>query len=351
MGANFIPGLELSKKFYWEAVRPILASHYPDVPHSAALLGNGSEVLGFDTAMSMDHDWCPRVMIFLGEEDYQNIAEALESTIRNNLPSSFCGHNIKPQNETTRLQPVVILTARKLILDYLGFDIQSELEPADWLTFPEQELCAITRGAIHWDDIHLQEIRQRFAYYPKDVWLYLLAAGWNRIGQEEHLMSRAGYVGDEIGSALIAARLTRDVMRLCFLMEKQYAPYPKWFGTAFARLDCAKELMPILQETLTASKWEKRMECLASAYEKIVVKHNGLGITEPLDKKPTFFFDRPFLVIFGEEIAQVIAGQIVDPIVKQMAGKRLIGGVDQFSDSTDLLCDMRRRQIMKQFYR
>ena len=36
---------------------------------------------------------------------------------------------------------------------------------------------------------------------------------------------------------LTAALLVRDVMRLAFLIERQYAPYAKWFGTGFARLD------------------------------------------------------------------------------------------------------------------
>ena len=47
----------------------------------------------------------------------------------------------------------------------------------------------------------------KFAYYPHDVWLYLMAAGWSRIGQEERLMGRAGLVGDELRSAVIGARL------------------------------------------------------------------------------------------------------------------------------------------------
>ena len=68
----------------------------------------------------------------------------------------------------------------------------------------------------------------------------------DRLNQEEHLMGRAGMVGDEIGSAVIGARLVRDLMHLCFLMERKYAPYPKWFGTAFARLACEAELCPVL---------------------------------------------------------------------------------------------------------
>ena len=33
---------------YEEAVAPILDSHLPDLEYSAALIGSGSEVLGFD---------------------------------------------------------------------------------------------------------------------------------------------------------------------------------------------------------------------------------------------------------------------------------------------------------------
>ena len=52
---DFIPGLELASKFYEEAVKPILESVFSALPYSAALIGTGSEVLGFDNAMSADH--------------------------------------------------------------------------------------------------------------------------------------------------------------------------------------------------------------------------------------------------------------------------------------------------------
>src|SRR5437667_257304 len=58
---DFIPGLELAGRFYDEAVRPILDRDFPGIAHSAALIGPGSEVLGFDTPMSRDHHWAPRV--------------------------------------------------------------------------------------------------------------------------------------------------------------------------------------------------------------------------------------------------------------------------------------------------
>jgi len=56
---KFVPGLKLSKLFYKSKVKPILSSAFPRVPHSAALIGWGSEVLGFDTHVSRDHHWGP----------------------------------------------------------------------------------------------------------------------------------------------------------------------------------------------------------------------------------------------------------------------------------------------------
>ena len=66
----FIPGLDLAEGFFKDAVYPILESHQPKLKYSAALIGFGSEVLGFDTEMSMDHHWGPRVMLFLEPKDF-----------------------------------------------------------------------------------------------------------------------------------------------------------------------------------------------------------------------------------------------------------------------------------------
>jgi len=351
MEVNFTPGLTLSRQFYWEVVRPILDAHYPELPHSAALLGKGSEVLGFDTAQSMDHDWGPRLMLFLNENDYSNKASAMEEMLRRDLPTQFHGFPVQWLIEgPSAYHCVELLTIRDFFLDYLNFDLRGEVEPADWLTFPEQKLRTIVSGALYWDEVGLQTARERFQYYPRDIWLYLLAAGWSRIGEEQHLMGRAGSAGDEIGSTLIAARLVRDLMRLCFLMEKQYAPYPKWFGTAFAQLRDVKDLASILQKVLMTGKWGGRQKYLAMAYENMAARHNRLGITELVEEKVSYFFGRPFLVIDDGKIIQAIKEQIIDINVKQIAEKSPIGSLDQFSDSTALLCDSERRVILKQLY-
>ncbi len=53
-------GIDLSRAFYTEAIQPLLVKHFPTLEYAAGLIGPGSEVLGYDTEMSRDHNWGPR---------------------------------------------------------------------------------------------------------------------------------------------------------------------------------------------------------------------------------------------------------------------------------------------------
>ena len=361
--SDFIQGLRLGGLFFLEAVKPVLDAGFPDLQFSAALIGTGSEILGFDDEISTDHHWGPRVMLFLTDEDCKHYGEAIDKAMRNELPLKCRGYstNFTPpnpaDNNVQQLRDidcgpvnhrVEIHTIRGFFLGDLDFDIEKSIEPADWLTFPSQKLRSITAGEVYHDGIGLQAARARFNYYPHDVWLYLLASGWNRIGQEEHLMGRAGMVGDEIGSAIIGSRLVRDAMRLCFLMERQYAPYAKWFGKTFKELKCAENLAPILRKVMLAEAWQEREQHLGAAYEYIAEMHNQLGITETLPAKVSRFFGRPFLVMnTGGGFAEAIRARITDPVVARL---ELIGSIDQISDNTDILSDQRWRMTLRRLY-
>ena len=317
----FISGLELSRRFYQESVRPTLLETFPGLAHSAALLGRGSEVLGFDDEMSTDHNSEARVLLFLRDEDQARQGDAIAKTLRERLPARF--HD--------RATDHAIFTIRAYVLEHLGFDIDGELEVADWFTFSEQRLCMFTAGAVHHDDLGLQDVRDRFAYYPRDVWLYLLAAGWWRVHPEANLLGRAGFVGDELGSALIGSRLVDDLMRLCFLMERQYAPYSKWFGTAFSRLACAPELSTDLWNALAARTWPEREAALLSAYEQVAALHNALRVTPPVATEVEQMWDRPFKVLWGN-FPGALHAEIQDPAVLRMAETWPAGGVDRLRE-------------------
>jgi len=347
---EFIPARELARLFYVEAVRPTLEADYPDLVHSAGLIGPGSEVLGFDTAMSTDHGWGVRVAIYLSEPDHARLADQLCTTLGYKLPFVFRGwptHFEQVPDDPGTLVPrligtrpinhgVQITTLRGFVREYIGVDLDRELTVLDWLAIPEQDLRTLAAGSVYHDGLNvLEPMRLKLAYYPHDVWLYLLSAQWQRIGQEEPFVGRAGIAGDDLGSAVIAARLVRDLMRLCLLMERQYAPYAKWFGTAFAQLKCAHTLTPILQDVLRATDWQEREKHLSAAYEIAAAMHNDLGITAPVPAKVSRFWSRPFWVIQGERIARAIWEVIQDQEVKRLPFG--VGKVEQYVDSTDIL--------------
>jgi hypothetical protein len=358
-------GLELSERFYWDAVRPLLEQHLGALPHAAALLGNGSEVLGCDDAMSTDHHWGPRVLLFLRPGDHARVAAELHALLARALPRRFGGYstNFSPpdphDHSVQRLQEagdgpinhrVELLTLEEFIRQQLNCDLAAPLSSLDWLTFSEQRLLSVTRGKVFHDAIGLEQVRHLFAYYPHDVWLYQLASVWTRIGQEEHLMGRAGLAGDELGSALIAARLVRDVMRLCFLLERTYAPYAKWFGTAFRELSCGRELYPVLQAAMAAVTWETREQHLCTAYEVLARRHNGLSLTPSLPEQPRLFFGRPFRVIALHGFAAALAVEIRDPQLRRLASTRPIGGLDNWSDNVDLVENTALRTTLRTLY-
>jgi hypothetical protein len=232
----------------------------------------------------------------------------------------------------------------------MAYDPAHEPSAVQWLTWPQQHLLGVTAGQVYYDGLkQLEPIRKKLHYYPRDVWLYLLAAQWARIGQEEPFVGRTGDVGDELGSRVLAARLVNDIMFMCFLVERTYAPYPKWFGSAFARLESGSELMPILHQILSAEKWPLREEYLCQAYEILAGKHNALGITAPQPVHVRFFHNRPYRVIDAARFVEALREAISEPEVKQIG--TLIGSIDQFSHSTDLRSYPRLHKKLESLYK
>jgi Domain of unknown function (DUF4037) len=231
----FIPAMELNRLFFEEVVRPLIAAQFPDLAYSAALIGYGSDVLGYDTALSTDHEWGPRLWLFLDGGDeaaFYQIGNPLHQALQQHLPATFRGYSTNfsapdaAGGNVRRMEPVApddpplinhhidIWSVDEFLRWELGVDTVDHLRVGDWLTFPEQKLLEVTAGAVYHDGLgQIVALREQLAYYPHDIWLYRLAAQWRRIAQEEAFVGRAGDVGDELGSQLVAARLVYDVCR------------------------------------------------------------------------------------------------------------------------------------------
>jgi hypothetical protein len=345
---KFIRGLKLSEYFFKEAVKPLLSKKFKGLKYSAAHLGRGSDVLGFDTPQSMDHHWGPKTDLFLTPGDLRKYKNRILKTMAYELPLKVRGlpthfediHDDGGHLTFTDQYPIEhgvrVFTVKGFFKDYLSIDPLGKVSESNWLGIPQQHLSTIRYGKVFQDDLNrLNRIKRKLYWYPRDIWLYLLACQWRKIDQEEPFMGRCGQVGDELGSRVIAARQVVEIMRLCFLMEREYAPYPKWFGSGFNKLKWAGRLTPIFHEVFDARTWQAREKHLTSAYLAIGRMHNRLGITEKIPVRVSDFHKRPMLVPHS--------GRFVDALFKKVRSKRLktlsrpVGSVNQFMDSTDAL--------------
>ncbi len=335
MTPAFVPGIDIARSFHHDVVRPILAEELPDVPYSAALLAEGSEVLGFDTPRSTDHDWCPRVQVFLDQPTAERHGQRLVDVFTDRLPPTWRGyptavvHSHEPDRPPRHR--IVVTDFGRWVTGLLGFDPRERVTRADWLSTPTQRLAEFTGGGVFHDGLNvLEPARAALAWYPDDLWRYVLACQWHRIAQEEAFPARCAEVGDALGAAVVTARLVRDLMRLCLLMHRRYPPYSKWLGTAFVRLPGQHDLVGHLANTLSTPDWTSRERHLVAAYEDVAAQHNELGITAPLDTHVRPYFSRPYQVLDADRFVRALG---VDP--------PLTGAVDQFVDSADVLGDHR----------
>jgi hypothetical protein len=318
---SFVPGLHLNQRFYHQVIRPILDRHLPGVPYSAGLLGEGSDVLGYDCERSMDHNWGPRGVLFFAEEDHPTLGPRVSALLAEELPTSFLGFptNYTLPRETylaQRMEPidhgpvrhlVRTFTVRTFFGYYLGFEPPAKPSYADWLTFPQQALLEVTAGAVYHDGLGtLVPTRRRFAYFPDPVWIYLLYCQWLRIANELSYQARSGERGDELGSRVLASRMVDEIIRLCFLMERRYMPYSKWRGYAFQSLPVAGEQLPLLIEATSGRTWRARQAALARSYQLLLELHNRLGITEPVSTKIVDFHGRGYRVVDVGEVMEAL---------------------------------------------
>ena len=105
MTPRFVPGLELARDFYATVVRPLLDAEFPGLAYAAALIGQGSDVAGYDTKRSTDHDWGPRLQVFLTggaspDEEGANgegarLAAGITDTLAGRLPGEFRGYPVR----------------------------------------------------------------------------------------------------------------------------------------------------------------------------------------------------------------------------------------------------------------
>jgi len=324
---NFIPSLELSRMLYEEEIEPIMEKKFHNLKYAAATLGMCSEILGLDDEVSMDHEWGPRVIIFLSENDYLRYSKDMMPIFQELLPSKFRGFPMmwrKPgvdihNTRETILYHVSVRTV-PAVLKFYGGITSLPLEDVDWLRISEQHLLEFTSGVVYRDDIgEVTKARGLLTYYPDNVLRFLLMAEWYTVNGDWFPIGRIGSRGDKLGLRIQAAKVGNRLMRIAFMVGRKYFPHKKWFGTLFKELPLAYVLEPILLELFKEEKWQKVEEKICEASSVLLQEQNKLGITPKIIIEAEKVDDgRHHMKFDFQEIGKKIAEKIQQPLKSLM---------------------------------
>jgi hypothetical protein len=348
VGDGAISGIELARRLHADVVGPLLAREMPGLRYAAGRPGSGSDVLGCDDAISRDHDWGCRLTLLVDEPD-RHAVPRIRELLERELPDSYQGYPVRfPVTWDRSLShKVEVETVAGFAASRLGVDPTGDLAVLDWLILTGQSVLEVIAGPVFLDQTAgLSPVRSVLRWYPPDIERYVLAAGWQRLSQEMPMAGRTAERGDELGSRLLSSRLADDLMWLAFALSRRWAPYAKWRGTAFRTLALAPDLDGHLAAATTAPGWRERENGLAEACEVLLSAQRARGLPAPASAV-TRFWDRPYRTV-DDAIAEALLADLTDPHVIRLPA--LIGSIEQWASSVDILSSPGRRSALRGAY-
>ncbi|HBA70397.1 MAG TPA: hypothetical protein DCZ40_13735 [Lachnospiraceae bacterium] len=302
-------GLELSERYYYAYGKKMIEEKFPMLKDRAAagLAGPGSECLGFDDAISADHDYGPSFCLWLTREDYEKYGICLMEEYRK-LPKDFEGveGRIESAHGGGR---VGVLCIPDFYYGLLGRE-QAPENNKEWLRIPESALCTATNGKVFEDPLgEFSKIRRKLLdYYPEDVRIKKIAARAAVMAQSgQYNYARAMKRGEKVAAKLALAEFMKNTISMVYLLNKRYTPFYKWMHRGMKELSVLPEIGDILN--LLAE-----MEDQSGAWE-------GAGPSDYL------------YTLNRNDKCVIIIEAICSLIVQELAAQKLTEGEDNFLEN------------------
>ncbi len=300
-------GLELARRFYTDVALPVFKDKAPQSLSSMAfgLAGPGSECYGFDDEISRDHDWGPRVCIWIPEKLYQEQGERLQR-IYDELDEVFLGYG-PVRRLDTRVRRDGIISTERFYRTYLGTD-SPPITIRDWLLLPEEALSLCTNGEVFIDPLggFTGMRRALLSYFPRDLWLKKIASRCRAIGEHgQYNLWRALKRGDRIAFQYHKACFAGEAAALVFLLQRTYRPFAKWIFHGLRNLGRLGTAVHMHLQTVADSDGKQTLQaaiegCLGVLIDELVNQE----LAEP---------GGPFLLDYGVQIER----SIEDPSLRE----------------------------------
>ena len=302
-------GLELSRRYYEELCLPAIEESFPANIDKMAfgLVGDGSECYGFDDEISRDHDFGPRIMIWLTSTDFAEFGIILQEFLQK-LPATFLGYEGVNTSLYGKGREGVFTIAgfyRKFTgLEYIPETIH------EWRSIPEANLSLATNGEV-FSDPPGEFTRYRntlSAGYPEDLRLKMMAARCMKMAQSgQYNYSRSLKRKEFVAAQMALAEFTDSATSMIYLLNKKYKPFYKWMHRGLLDLPVlGREIHDLLETLSTSTSSYDNITSIETVCSLIINKLREEGLS---DSKSDFLLDH------GPHIQKIIKNEYLKNIV------------------------------------
>lgn len=295
MKNQHIKGIDLCYQYYLKYGKPMIEERFKEyIPYMAiGLFGNGSDCLGFDDDISMDHDFGPGFCIFLPSDIYDEIGKDLQAAY-DQLPEEFMG--VRRLTSKQGQGRVGVFKIHQFFGQFIRC-LPVSLE--DWLYADENGILACTNGKVFVDHYgEVTRIRDILCYYPEDIRIKKIVRAIAKMAQSgQYNYARCMQRGDEVAASLALNEFIDQTMSCIYLLNKKYKPYYKWSFKGIDSCQKLKDIKPMIEElALLESQrdvWkqnvqglnmnDKKVVLIEKICQKIIIELKNQGLTNSDD--------------------------------------------------------------------
>lgn len=276
-----LSGMALCRAYYETYGKTMIEEQFPEYADRIAvgLVGEGSDCYGYDDEISRDHDWGPGFCLWLTEETYEEIGEALQAAYEA-LPEEFMGYHRNTSGRGRGRRGVMTISNfyRRLLR-------AENFEEIDFRQLPDYALSAACNGEVFRDEEGIfTAFRERLLMgYPQEIlWLKLTesAARFAQAGQYNYQRMKSRK--DDVTATVLLGDCLREAMKLVHYVENVYPPHDKWLFKSLQRLQCGPACVELVKNVSSATEQEipAAIEALGAYLAGVLYEKHFISDTE-----------------------------------------------------------------------
>lgn len=245
--AEAVTGLALCREYYEVYGEPMIREKFGEYRARIAvgLVGRGSDCFGYDDEASRDHDWGPDFCLWVSDETYNEIGEALQQAYLS-LPREFKGYYRAPEvNGRGRRGVWRISDFYKSLVGAAKYDA------IDWRQVTDHGLAAAVNGEVFRDEEGIfSDFRAKLkeGYPPEIRYLKLAEAAAGFAQSAQYNFPRMLKRGDRLTAEMMLWDGVKAAMKLVHYMEGKYPPHDKWLARSLQESDQGGEVIRHLEQ-------------------------------------------------------------------------------------------------------